>query len=201
MRPPFQAGDVPQIYVSFLQLGDPNMAILVRTEADAAAPVEAIKRAIWSVEPRQAVFGIRTLDEILALAVAVPRTMAILIGGFAALAFVLSIGGIFTIVSYVTSRRVKEIALRRAIGAADSEVLWLLAGQTLLWTVGGLLAGVAAATAATGALRAAVAGVIPLDASIVGVVCGAYLLVVALAVALPARKALRIDPAMALRAE
>jgi putative ABC transport system permease protein len=201
VRPPFQTGDVPQIYVSSLQQGDLNMAILVRADAGAAAPVDAIKRAIWSVEPRQAVFDVRTLDELLSRAVAVPRMVAVLIGGFAALAFVLSTSGIFTIVSYMTSRRVKEIALRRAIGAADSEVVWLLAGQTLLWTVGGLLAGVAAATAATGALRAAVAGVIPLDAAIVGVVCGAYLLVVALAVALPARRALRIDPAMALRAE
>lgn len=177
------------------------MVLLLRPQAGAAMPIDAVKRAIWSVEPRQAVFSIRTMDELLAQSVQGHRVVAMLLGAFAALAFVMSIAGIFAVISYMTSRRVKEIALRRAIGAQPSDVIRLLAGQTFGWTLAGLAAGAAAATLASTALRATIPGVVPLDAPLVAIPSVAYLAVVALAALLPALKALRIDPASALRAE
>jgi len=60
-----QRDDVPQIYVSYLQQSEPNAILLVRSAATGSAPIDAVKRAIWSIEPRQAVFGIRPLDELL----------------------------------------------------------------------------------------------------------------------------------------
>jgi putative ABC transport system permease protein len=153
------------------------------------------------VDPRQAVFGVDTLEEQLSQATTSQRAIAILISGFAGLALAMSVSGIYTVITYLVSRRVKEIAVRRAIGATSGDVLWSLAGPTLRWTVAGLLAGAAGAIAGSRVLQAAVTGVIPLDAMLMIVVTGAYLAVVFLAIAAAARRALRIDPAVALRAD
>jgi putative ABC transport system permease protein len=201
VRPVFQTGDVPQIYVSYRQQGEPNAVLMLRTRAGAGVPIQGVKEAIWSIEPRQAVFSIRPLREILSQSIQGQRIIAALIGAFALLAFVMSVAGIFTVVSYLTSRRVREIALRRAIGARDSDVLWLLAAPTFRWTIAGMFAGAAGAVLAEGVLRAAVAGVVRIDASIVTVVGGAYLAIVAVAMTLPALRALRVDPSTILRSE
>jgi predicted permease len=201
VRPPFQTGDVPQLYVSYLQQAEPSMFVLVRPRPDRPVMVDMIKRAIWSVEPRQAVFDIRALDEMLAQAFQGQRIMATIIGSFAALAFVMSIAGIFAVISYLTSRRLKEIALRRAIGAQAPDVLRLLAGHTLLWTLIGLAAGAGVATLASGMLSATVRGLLPLDLATVAYTSGAYLIVVAAATVIPALQGLRVDPASMLRAE
>jgi putative ABC transport system permease protein len=200
VRPVFQIGDVPQIYVSYLQQGEPNIALVVRTR-QLPAPILAIKQAIWSVDPRQAVFGVDSLKELLARTTTSQRAMTMLIGGFADLALVMSVCGIYTVISYSVSRRVKEIAVRRAIGATSADVLWSLAGPTLRWTMAGLLAGAAGAVAGSSVLRAAIAGVVPLDATLITVVSGGYLIVVVLTIAAAARGARRIDPAVALRAD
>ncbi len=177
------------------------MFVLVRPRPDRPVMSDMVKRAIWSVEPRQAVFAIRPLDEMLAQAFQGQRLMAQIIGSFAGLAFVMSIAGIFAVISYLTSRRLKEVALRRAIGAQESDVLRLLAGQTFLWTLIGLAAGAGIATLASDAFRAIVPGLLPLDLATVGYTTGAYLIVVAAATLIPARQGLRVDPASMLRAE
>ena len=164
-------------------------------------PIRGVKDAIWSIEPRQAVFSIRTLPDILSQSLQGQRIIAALIGAFALLAFVMSVAGIFTVVSYLTSRRVREVALRRAIGASDFDVLRLLGAQTLRWVIAGMFVGATGAVLAERALRAAVAGVVQLDASIMTVVGVTYLLIVGVAMMLPARRALRVDPATTLRAE
>jgi putative ABC transport system permease protein len=201
VRPPFQTSDVPQLYVSYLQQPEPSMFVLVRPQAGRTVMVDVIKRAIWSVEPRQAVFAIRPLDELVGQAVQGQRIVATIIGSFAALAVVMSIAGIFAVISYLTSRRLKEIALRRAIGAQTPDVLRLLAGRTFLWTLIGLMAGAGAATLASGLFRAIVPGVQPLDLATVAWTSASYLLVVALATVLPSLQGLRVDPASMLRAE
>jgi putative ABC transport system permease protein len=201
VRPPFQAGDVPQLYVSYRQQSEANIALVVRTPAQSAVPVAAIKQAIWSVDPRQAVFGVDTLEQQLSRATSGPRAIAVLIGGFAALALAMSISGIYTVITYLVSRRFKEIAVRRAIGATSRDVVWSLAGPTLRWTIAGLAAGSAGAVAGTRVLRAAVTGVMPLDTTLTAMVTGTYLIVVCLAIVAAARGALRIDPAAALRAD
>ena len=129
------------------------------------------------------------------------RAVAALIGGFATLAFVMSITGIYAVVTYLTSRRVKEIALRRAIGARTYDVVSLLAGPAFRWTMAGVLVGAAGAVLGSGLLRAAVSGVVALNTITVVVIGISYLAVVACAVCVPAVIAMRIDPAAALRAE
>jgi putative ABC transport system permease protein len=201
VRPVFQIGDVPQLYVSYRQQSDPNMAFVVRTAPGLDTPIAAIKQAIWSVDSRQAVFGIDRLESLLSEATARQRAIATLIGGFSALALAMSISGIYTVITYLVSRRVKEIAVRRAIGASSGDVMWSLASSTLRWSIAGLAAGVLGAFASSRVLHAAVAGVIPLDATLMAGLTTAYVAVVVLAVAAAARGALRIDPAAALRGD
>jgi putative ABC transport system permease protein len=197
----FQAGDEPQIYASSLQQNEPSMLLLIRPAASTRLPLDAVKRAIWSVEPRQAVFSIRPMEELIAERTMLQRAVAALIGGFATLAFVMSITGIYAIVTYLTSRRVKEIALRRAIGARTYDVVSLLAGAAFRWTMAGVLAGAAGAVLGSGLLRATVPGVVALNTITVVVIGISYLAAVACAVCVPAVVAMRIDPAAALRAE
>jgi predicted permease len=201
IRTMFQAGDEPQIYASSLQQNEPSVLLLVRPAASTKLPLEAVKRAIWSVEPRQAVFSIRPMDELIAERTMLQRTVAAFIGGFALLAFVMSITGVYAVVSYLISRQVKEIALRRAIGARVQDILSLLAGPALLWTIVGVLVGVGGAVAGSSVLRATVTGVVPLDAATILVTGLSYLGVVGCAICVPAFIALRIDPVTALRSE
>jgi predicted permease len=200
VRPPFQAGEVPQLYVSYRQQSEPNIALVVRSSGP-SAPVGAIKHAIWSVESRQAVFGVDTLPALLSQATTNQRAVATLIGGFAALALAMSVSGIYTVITYFVARRSREIAIRRAIGATSRNVVWSLAAPTLGWTIVGLFAGATGASAGARVLRAAVVGVISLDATLTAVVAAVYLAVVVLVIAAGVRGALRIDPAAALRAD
>jgi hypothetical protein len=201
VRPPFQVGDVPQIYVSYRQQSEPNIVLTLRTAPSTTAPIAAIKRAIWAVEARQAVFDVDSLAGQLAQATTNQRAMATLIGGFAALALILSVCGVYTVITYLVSRRFKEIAVRRAIGATGGDVVWSLARPTLVWTLAGLIAGAAGASAGSRALGAALSGVVPLNLSLTASVAAAYLVVVLLAITAGARAALRIDPVVALRTE
>ncbi len=201
VRAPFQVGDVPQLYVSHQQQGEPNMAFIVRMAPHSPLPLAQIKQAIWSVDSRQAVFGVISLEEQIAFATASQRALAILIAGFAILAVAISLSGIYAVVTYLVSRRYKEIAVRRAIGATASDVVRSLAAPTLRWTVVGLAAGAVGAFAGTRLLGAAVTGVLPLQPSLMSVVTASYFVVVVIVIGIASRGALRIDPAAALRGE
>jgi putative ABC transport system permease protein len=201
VRAPFQAGDVPQLYVPHQQQGEPNMAFIVRTAPHMPLPLAQIKQAIWSVDSRQAVFGVIGLSEQVAFATAFQRALAILIGGFAILAVAISLSGIYAVITYLVSRRFREIAVRRAIGATAADVVRSLANPTLRWTAVGLVVGAIGAFSATRLLRAAVTGLLPLQPSLVSVVTASYFVVVVLVIAVASRGALRIDPAAALRGE
>jgi putative ABC transport system permease protein len=130
-----------------------------------------------------------------------PRLIAQLLGGFPLLAVVMSTMGVYMVVTYLTSRRTKEVALRRAIGAESLDVLRLLTGQTMRWMGVGLVLGLAGAVAASGALQAVLRGLTHLDLGTVAAIGAFYLLVVAVAVWVPTAKALRRDPAAVLRSE
>ncbi len=201
VRAPFQIGDVPQLYVSYQQQGEPNMALVVRTAPHTPLPLAQIKQAIWSVDSRQAVFGVGSLEEQVAFATASQRALAILIGGFAILAVGISLSGIYAVITYLVSRRFKEIAVRRAMGATASDVVRSLGAPTLRCTVVGLAAGAIGAFSGARLLRAAVTGVLPLQPSLMSVVTASYFVVVVVVIAVASRGALRIDPAAALRGE
>jgi predicted permease len=191
----------PQIYVPSLQVWEPNASIVVRTVAGTEAPIQAIKQAVWSVDPQQAVFNIRSLRQMLSRSVAEPRFRTWLLGCFAALALVLSAAGIFGLVSYLVSRRTREIAIRMAVGARPRDVYWIISRQTLASVCTGLVAGLAGAVAANRALSSGLQGIGPLDVPTLAAVSVAYLVIALAATYIPARRAFGLDAMRALKSD
>jgi predicted permease len=201
VRPVLQTSPAPQIYVPNFQQTEPNQTLLVRSATAAPVSAEAVKKAIQSVVSDQPIFNVRPLTEIVAQPLADQTAIAFMLASFAFLSLFMSVTGVFTVVTYLTSRRTKEIAVRLAIGAQSHNVLTLLAGETLLSSVIGLMLGLAGALAASIALRATLRGLVRLDPFILGFVAGLYLVLVAVAICLPAVRMLRVDPGSILRVD
>ena len=142
-----------------------------------------------------------TVEQQLAQAMAGQRAITALTGGFAVLALAISLSGLYTVVTYLVSRRFKEIAVRRAVGATATDVVRSLVEPTLRWAAAGLMAGAAAGVGGGRAMTAAVTVVRPVDVALTATVVGLYLLVVLAVLGAASRSALRIDPAAALRAD
>jgi putative ABC transport system permease protein len=201
VRSVIQTSPMPQIYVPNFQQTEPNQTLLVRSSTSGGVSSEVVKKAVQSVVPDQPVFNIRPLTEIVTQPLAAQTAIAFMLGSFAFLALFMSVTGVFTVVTYLTSRRTKEVAIRIAIGAQSRNVIRLLAGQTLVWTLIGLVLGLGGAVAASKALRATLRGLGQLDPLTLGFVAGVYLIIVAAAICLPALKAVRVDPGSILRVD
>jgi putative ABC transport system permease protein len=207
VRPPHQLETVPQLYMSYLQQSEPNITLLVRPSPGTTVSADTIKRAVWSVVPEQPLYDIRPFEDVIARSMATPRLFTRLLSSFAVLALIMSTLGVYTIVSYLTARRTKEVALRRAIGATPTDVLRLLGYPTLGWTAVGLVVGLVAAAGAARALGSMAGqlnlppGAILLGPALVVLTGVLYMVVVGVAVLVPAARALRIQPGTILRAE
>jgi putative ABC transport system permease protein len=176
------------------------LTIVVRTASDPAGLGDALGRAIRSQNPNVAV-RLDTMEGRLSSAVAAPRFRAVLLGIFAAVALGLAIAGVYGVMAYVVSQRVSEIGVRIALGASNRDVLWLVFAQGARLTVAGLALGMVISFAVTRLLSTLLFDVTARD-PLVYVVVGAALVAAALgACYAPARRAMRVDPMMALRAE
>lgn len=193
-----------EFYVPYMQERRSFMAprdLVVRTKADQAVIAAAVRKAVWSVDKDQPVSNVRTLDQVFAAAISQERFQALMLGLFAALALVLACVGLYGVISYSVVQRTHEIGVRMALGAQPVDVLRLVIRQGMLLTFAGLVIGVLAGTFVTRVLTDMLFGVTPRDPiTFVGV--PVLLLVVAfLACYIPARRATRIDPLVALRYE
>jgi putative ABC transport system permease protein len=207
VRPTHRLEVPPQIYTSYLQQSEPNATLLVKTAAGQGAPIDAIKQAIRAVVPEQAIFDIRPLTNVIAQSTNTPRLMTQLLGSFAGLAVALAMLGVYTVVSYVTARRTREVALRRAIGATPNDVLRLLGVPTLGWTAAGIAIGIVAAAWLTRLVPSVANSFglpeesLRLDPPIIVAAMILYAIIVCVAVLAPAARALRVQPGIILRAE
>jgi putative ABC transport system permease protein len=191
----------PTIYFPYLQSGDQTMSLVVRSAAAPEAIVPDIKNAIWAVDKDQPVFEVRTMDEIVSGVVSAPRLAFILLGVFAFLALALGTVGIYGVTSYGVSQRTQEIGVRLALGARQADVLKLVVGNGLTLALIGVAAGAVTALALTHFLSTILYGVRPTDPlTFTGVAC-LLAAVAGLASYLPARRAARVDPMVALRHE
>ena len=193
-----------EFYVPYAQERRSFMAprdLVVRTKSDPASIASAVRRAVWSVDKDQPVSNVRTLDQVFAAAISQERFQALLLGLFAMLALLLACVGLYGVISYAVVQRTHEIGVRMALGAQPLDVLRLVIRQGLSLTLAGLVIGIVAGTFVTRVLTDMLFGVTPRDPlTFVGV--PALLLVVALlACYIPARRATRIDPLIALRSE
>jgi predicted permease len=200
-----------QIYISFYQLSDRwvpafarSLSVAVRTPLDVAAVMPAIRNVIYGAGKDQPVYNVQTLQQIVSDSMASQRLPTILLGAFAVLALLLASVGIYGLISYSVTLRVKEIGIRMALGAERRDVLRMVVAQGLGLTVAGLLIGAAGALLLARLLSSfsrLLYGVRTSDPLTFMTVSLVLVGVSVLACYLPARRAARIDPMDALRCE
>jgi putative ABC transport system permease protein len=176
-------------------------SILVRTEVEPASIVPAIRQAIWSVDKNQPIWRVQTLDEIVDRQLSTPRQSTELMAAFAMLALLLASLGIYGVLSYAVTQRTNEIGVRMALGASSGEILRSFGKRGLGLTLAGLAIGLVLAAIASRWMTALLYGFRPDSVPTAAAVSLILLAVAALASFVPARRASRVDPAIALRNE
>jgi len=193
-----------EIYVPYAQERRVFMAprdLVVSTKGDPASVISAVRQAVWSVDKDQPVSNVRTMDQVVSASISKERFQSLLLGLFAALALLLACVGLYGVISYAVVQRTHEIGVRMALGAKPVDVLRLVIRQGMGLTIIGLIVGVAAGSVVTRVLADMLYGVSTRD-PLTFVGAPLLLLVVAfLACYIPARRATRIDPLIALRYE
>jgi ABC-type antimicrobial peptide transport system permease subunit len=163
--------------------------------------IGSVRAVIRGLDPSLAVAEVRTIEDVLAAAVAQPRFVVVLMGAFSAIALLLAMVGIYGVVSYGVGKRTQEIGVRMALGAVQGDVVGLMARKGVAMIAVGLAAGLALAFLLSRFLETLLYGVSATDPVTFVLVCVGFALVAALATWLPARRAARIDPIRALRSE
>lgn len=189
----------PEMYVPQSQFGNTEITALVRTTASAEQIGPAMLAAVHAADPALALTPVRSLDDYRADTLALPRCGAWLIGGFGALALVLTAVGLYGVTSYTTAQRTQEIGVRVALGAQVTDVLSLVVGQGLRPVVVGLALGATAFVLGARVMQAWLYDVTTSDPVTLVVVSTGLAIVALLACYLPARLAARVDPLTAMR--
>jgi putative ABC transport system permease protein len=192
----------PQMYLSYVQAGffAPN-DLVVRTDLDPLSLASAVRRAVWEVDKDQPVSKIRTMEEIVSESVARQRFSMMLLGVFAALALALAAVGIYGVMSYSVAQRTREFGIRMALGAQRSDVLKLAVGQGLKLVLVGIAIGLGAAFLLTRVMSSLLFGVSATDPLTFITISLVLVGVAVLASFIPALRATKIDPMVALRYE
>jgi putative ABC transport system permease protein len=191
----------PTYYVPAAQAPLQDMMILVRTMNDPTALVPALRHAVWTIDPNQPITNINTLEKLVSDSIAQPRLNMLLMGLFGALAMILSAVGIYGLLSYSVTQRTQEMGIRMALGARTADVLKLILKQGMILMLIGEAIGLAGAFALTRLIRGLLFGVTATDAPTFIAVVGVLSVVAFLACYLPARRATKVDPLVALRYE
>ena len=194
---------VPTAFIDYRQDLEswPRMAFVLKTSAEPASFSSAVRTSLVSIDPRQPVYAVEPMDKLLSTDVAPRRFVLLLVGSLALVALSLAAVGIYSIISFSVSERTREIGIRMALGAKRGDVLRMVLGQGMTVAVVGIVAGLAIAFGLTRLLTTLLFGVSATDPktfSIVGVTLTAIAL---MACYLPARRATRVDPLVALKEE
>jgi len=191
----------PNIYLPHGQFPRHGMTLVVRAENDPEALIGVMQKEAHALDSELPVFNIRTLDQYMASSVAEPKFSALLLGLFAGLALTLSCIGLYGVMSYVVAQRTRELGIRMALGAQTRDVLKLVVRQGMGLTLLGAAIGVAVAVAATRMMKSWLFGVSPTDPLTFAVAALLLTIVALLSCWIPARRAAKVDPIIALRFE
>ena len=174
---------------------------LIRFDGPASDGIERIRREVWSLDPDLPIPAVSSAERALGASLAVPRFYTLLLATFAALALLLAAVGTYGVVAHSVVRRTREIGIRMALGATSRSVGTLVAREGMLVVLTGLAVGLSLGVAGSRLLRGLLYGVEPADPLTCAAVALALLAVAGLAIAVPARRAMRSDPATSVRAE
>jgi predicted permease len=192
---------IPAVYIAALQHGSPRTMVLIRAAADPVALAAAVRREVLALDSDLPIHDVRTLEDRMAAATSRTRFAALLLAVFAGVALLLAGVGIYGVIAYSVSQRTRELGVRMALGARRGDVVRLVVGQGAALAAAGIAIGLAAALALTRVLTGLLHGVTATDPATFAAIS---LLLAATAVAaslLPALRATRVDPLVALRSE
>jgi len=193
--------DRPQFYTSYLQFAFPDTMIIVKTRGAVASLVPSIRHAVAAIDPALPIYGVMTLDDRIADALSQPRFNAGLTAAFAATALLVAALGVYGMLSYFVSTRLREIGVRLALGAAPSGIVRFVLGDGLRLAAIGVAVGVALAFAAARFARSVIPDLGVVDPRIVAIAAATMLATACTAALLPARRASAVDPIVVLRQE
>ena len=189
----------PTIYFPSGQASDQTMSLVVRTALPTGTTLPALKNAIWSVDRNQPVFNVRTMDEIIAEITSAQRVASFALNALAFLALTLAAIGIYSVTSYSVSQRTHEIGVRMALGAQPRDVMRLVLGQGVKFALWGIVIGLLVSFALTRLMASLLYDVSATD-PLTFIVVGILLALTSMAASyIPARRAMRVDPMVALR--
>jgi predicted permease len=188
---------VPYRYAPFLR----GMNVVALVDGHVEALAGPVRQAVADADRTQPVYDVQTIEQALADSVAPRRFNLLLLAVFAAVALALAVIGVYGVMSYAVAQRSREIGVRMALGAQRSEVMRMVVGQGVAIALGGIVVGIAAAAGLTRLMASLLYGVRPTDPATFAAVCGILLGAAVLACAVPALRAARVDPVIALRYE
>jgi ABC-type antimicrobial peptide transport system permease subunit len=198
-----RANPDPMIYEPYRQSASPSRftAVLARTKVPPASLGRAFRGEVRTIDRDLPVIGVNTLEDLLALGRWPLRVFGSMFAIFAGIALLLATVGLYAVVAYGVSRRTQEIGVRVALGASTRSILRMVFGAGMRQAGIGLVLGLAAAFGVTRVLTALLVGISPTDPLTFGIVVAVLLGAATLGCAIPARRAMRVDPAIALRHE
>jgi predicted permease len=178
-----------------------GMALVVRTQSDPNAFVDAIRREVLAIDAEQPIYAVSSMVDVVSRSVFLPRISMLLLGAFAASALSLAVIGIYGVVSYTVTERTRELGVRMALGADAATTLRLVLGKSMLLVGGGTAAGLVASLAITRVIAGLLYDVSPLDPMVFAGVSAVLAAAGFVASLIPARRATRVDPIVALRVQ
>src|SRR5689334_13740427 len=191
----------PEIYVPFSQMRVNGVTLMVRTTSDPLALARSVRGEVLAIDQNQPIYDVKTLAQRVGDAVAVSRSLMLLFAAFALLALVLGAVGIYGIVSYSVTQRTQEIGIRMALGARAANVLSLIMKNGLTLVLMGIVIGVGSAFGLTRFLATLLFGIEPTDGVTFVIVSSVFFVIAIVAALIPALRATRVDPVVALRSE
>jgi putative ABC transport system permease protein len=198
-RPAPGMGFDPVVYVPFTADVVWNMNVLLRTDGDMAAAAAALRAQVASIDPDLPLYDVRTVDDLLVFQRWGQRVFGTMFGVFASMALLMAAVGLYAVTAYTVSQRTREFGIRVALGARGRHVAWLVGRQTSLQVGAGLLLGAAGTVAVSRILPPIISATRAGEPAFLAGVVALVIAVAALACLLPARRAVRVDPVVALR--
>jgi len=202
-----EAASEPQVYLSYKQMRDGSLVwyapkdLAVRTSVDPTTLTASIRAIIRQADPQQPVSDVQTLVDIVDSNTASRRVQVRILGVFAAIAFLLAAVGIHGLLSFAVSQRKQEIGVRMALGAKSSQILSLILGESSRLAIAGVIAGAALGYIAGRTMRSLLVGLDPADGATFAAAIALAIVMTIAGSALPAARAVTVDPAVVIRSE